>query len=94
MKANPLAGHLESVELKMPRPSRTALGRETGLMFGLMLSIEDKVLLEPIIVRPTDEGYEVVAGMRRYEAWKKLGWRRLPAHAVETDDREAFEVSL
>lgn len=63
-------------------------------MSGLMSSIQDKGLLEPIIVRPTDEGFEVVAGMRRYEACKKLGWRRLPAHVVELDDREAFEVSL
>ena len=58
------------------------------------MSIQDKGLLEPIIVRPSIDGYEVVAGMRRYEACKKLGWRRVPAHVVELDDREAFEVSL
>lgn len=94
VKANPLAGFLESVELKSLRPSRTVLRNDSGPMTGLMLSIQDKGLLEPIIVRPTVEGYEVVAGMRRYEACRKLGWRRLPAHVVELDDREAFEVSL
>lgn len=94
MKANPLAGFLESVELRMVRPSRSVLRRENGPMSGLMMSIQDKGLLEPIIVRPSTDGYEVVAGMRRYQACKKLGWRRVPAHVVELDDREAFEVSL
>jgi ParB family transcriptional regulator, chromosome partitioning protein len=94
MKANPLAGFLESVEVRMIRPSRVALRTDSGPINGLMQSIQDKGLLEPIIVRPLDAGFEVVAGMRRYEACKKLGWRRLPAHVVELDDREAFEVSL
>jgi ParB family transcriptional regulator, chromosome partitioning protein len=94
MKANPLAGFLESVEMRMLRPSRAILRDNPGPMSGLMISIQDKGLLEPIIIRPVSDGYEVVAGMRRYEACKKLGWRRVPAHVVELDDREAFEVSL
>ncbi len=94
MKANPLAGFLESVEVRMIRPPRLVLRTDNGPIKGLMLSIRDKGLLEPIIVRPAEDGFEVVAGMRRFEACKKLGWRRLPAHVVELDDREAFEVSL
>jgi len=94
MKANPLAGFLESVEVRMIRPPRVVLRTDNGPIKGLMLSIQDKGLLEPIIVRPAEDGFEVVAGMRRFEACKKLGWRRLPAHVVELDDREAFEVSL
>ncbi len=94
MKANPLAGFLESVELRMISPSKVVLRRDSGPLAGLMLSIEDKGLLEPIIVRPVGDQFEVVAGMRRYEACRKLGWRRIPAHVVELDDREAFEVSL
>lgn len=94
MKANPLAGFLESIEVRMIRPSRVALRKDNGPLAGLMLSIQDKGLLEPIIVRPAEGGFEVVAGMRRYEACRKLGWRRMPAHVVELDDREAFEVSL
>ena len=94
MKANPLAGFLESVELRMVRPSRAVLRSEPGPLSGLMMSIQDKGLLEPIIVRPNIDGYEVVAGMRRYEACKRLGWRRVPAHVIELDDREAFEISL
>ena len=78
----------------MVKPSRSALRTDNGPMNGLKLSIQDKGLLEPIIIRPTGDGFEVVAGMRRFEACKKLGWRRIPAHVVELNDREAFEVSL
>jgi ParB family chromosome partitioning protein len=94
MKANPLAGFLESVEVRMIRPPRVALRKDNGPINGLTLSIRDKGLLEPIILRPSQDGFEIVAGMRRFEACKRLGWRRLPAHVVELDDREAFEVSL
>jgi ParB family chromosome partitioning protein len=94
MKANPLAGFLESVEVRMIRPPKVPLRTEAGPINGLMLSIRDKGLLEPIIVRPVEESFEIVAGMRRYEACRKLGWRRLPAHVVELNDREALEVSL
>ena len=94
MKANPLAGFLEYVEVRMIRPPRVALRTDSGPIKGLMLSIQDKGLLEPIIVRPVEDGFEVVAGMRRFEACKRLGWRGIPAHVVELDNREAFEVSL
>jgi len=94
MKAKPLAGFLESVEVRMIRPPRVALRTDSGPIKGLMLSIQDKGLLEPIIVRPVEDGFEVVAGMRRFEACKRLGWRGIPAHVVELDNREAFEVSL
>ena len=56
MKANPLAGFLESVELRMIRPSKIALRRESSSISGLMSSIQDKGLLEPIIVRPAGTG--------------------------------------
>ncbi|HUI24201.1 MAG TPA: ParB/RepB/Spo0J family partition protein [Nitrososphaerales archaeon] len=94
MKANPLAGFLESVEVRMIRPPRVVLRTGSGPVNGLMQSIQDKGLLEPIIIRPVEDEFEVVAGMRRFEACKRLGWRRLPAHVVELSDREAFEVSL
>lgn len=78
----------------MLHPSKRALRADVGPISGLMLSIQEKGLLEPIVVRPVGEGFEVVAGGRRYEACKRLGWRNVPCHVVELDDKEAFEVSL
>ena len=94
MKANPLTSYIESVEMKTIRPSKNAVRSDVGSVSGLMSSIQDKGLLEPIVVRPINGGFEVVAGGRRYEACRKLGWRRVACHLVELDDKEAFEVSL
>jgi ParB family transcriptional regulator, chromosome partitioning protein len=60
----------------------------------LSKSIEQKGLLQPILVRTLDGYFEVVAGNRRYCACKALGWKKIACHIIELDDREAFEVSL
>jgi len=91
---NPLTGFLESVELRRIRPSRRALRSQMGSLEELVASIEEKGLLEPIVVRPVENGFEVVAGNRRLEACRRLKMRKVPCHIVELDDREAFEVSL
>jgi ParB family chromosome partitioning protein len=40
------------------------------------------------------EHLEIVAGNRRYNACRSLGWRKITCYIVELNDREAFEVSL
>jgi ParB family transcriptional regulator, chromosome partitioning protein len=60
----------------------------------LSYSIKQKGLLHPIIVRTKAENFEIVAGNRRYNACKSLGWRKITCHIIELDDREAFEASL
>jgi ParB family chromosome partitioning protein len=91
---NPLTGFLESVELSKIHPSRRGLRSQMGSLEELIASIEEKGLLEPIVVRPVENGFEVVAGNRRLEACRRLKMHRIPCHIVELDDREAFEVSL
>jgi ParB family transcriptional regulator, chromosome partitioning protein len=60
----------------------------------LAKSIEQKGLLQPILVRTMDGYFEVVAGNRRYCACKALEWKRISCHIIELDDKQAFEVSL
>ncbi len=60
----------------------------------LAKSIDQKGLLQPILVRTMDGYFEVVAGNRRYCACKALGWKKIACHIIELDDKEAFEVSL
>jgi ParB family chromosome partitioning protein len=59
---NPLTGFLESVELSRIRPSRRALRSQMGSLEELIASIEEKGLLEPVVVRPVENGFEIVAG--------------------------------
>jgi ParB family transcriptional regulator, chromosome partitioning protein len=60
----------------------------------LAKSIEQKGLLQPILVRTMDGYFEVVAGNRRFCACKALGWKKIACHVIELDDKQAFEVSL
>lgn len=89
-----LSGYMEQVELRKVRHSAFPLRDEVGLVDDLVASVMEKGLLEPIVVRPLDGGFEVVAGNRRLKACRKLGFSRIPCHIIELDDREAYEASL
>ncbi|HLN35300.1 MAG TPA: ParB/RepB/Spo0J family partition protein [Nitrososphaeraceae archaeon] len=94
--SNSVIGVLENVDISKIKPFkyyyRNNLHED---MHELCYSIKEKGLLQPIIVRMTDDSkYEIVAGTRRYNACKMLGWRKILCHVVELDDKDAFEVSL
>lgn len=57
-------------------------------------SIRENGLLQAIIVRPKQTGFEIVAGNRRLNACKRLGWKKIPCHIIDVDDKTAFEISL
>lgn len=91
---NVLSGYIEQIDTRQicdsPRPVRGDLGP----LEGLMASIVEKGLLEPIVVRPDGDRFEVVAGSRRLQACRQLKLRKIPCNVVELSDRDAFEVSL
>ncbi|MGC8912085.1 MAG: ParB/RepB/Spo0J family partition protein, partial [Nitrososphaeria archaeon] len=94
MGSSPLSGFIEELEVYRIHSPKYSLRSDLGRLDELITSIEEKGLLEPIVVRPVEDGFEVVAGCRRLEACKRLGWRKIPCHIIELDDREAYEVSL
>lgn len=73
-----------------PRQPRSELGN----IQELMESIRNKGILEPIIVRPHGEKFEIIAGERRYMASKKLGLKEIPCLEMLVTDEEAMEISL
>jgi len=60
----------------------------------LAVSIRQHGLLHPIIVRPSGQVFEVVAGHRRLEASKLLGRKDVPCLVKNVSDKEAYELSL
>lgn len=56
---------------------------------SLANSIAEIGLINPIVVRKLEDGYELVAGTRRWHACKMLGWDTIPAKIIEQDTREA-----
>lgn len=89
-----LTGSIEDIRTSdIVTPSRV-LRRRLGELGEIADSIKKIGLLQPIIVRTLENHFEIVAGNRRYHACKKLGWRKIPCHVVELDDKSAFEVSI
>ena len=60
----------------------------------LVESISKEGILEPVIVRPCDEGYEMVSGHRRMYAAKKAGLEKIPAIVRKLSDDEATIVMV
>ena len=60
----------------------------------LIASIREKGVIQPVLVRPKKDGYELIAGERRLRAAKKLGLTQLPAIIKDADDAEALQLSL
>jgi ParB family transcriptional regulator, chromosome partitioning protein len=59
----------------------------------LAKSIQQKGLLQPILVRTLDGYLEIVVGNRGFCACKALGWKKIACHIIELGDKQAFEVS-
>lgn len=58
-------------------------------------SIKEQGVIQPIVVRPIDDSYEIIAGERRLMAVKKLGWSAIPSIVYESTDNEtAMELAL
>jgi ParB family chromosome partitioning protein len=57
-------------------------------------SIKQKGILQPLLVREVDGGYELIAGERRHRAAQRLGLDQVPVTVREADDGEALEMAL
>jgi len=60
----------------------------------LTASIEASGLLQPVVVRPRDGKYELIAGERRWRAVQRLGWPKIPAVVKEVDDPTLLTLAL
>ncbi|MEN2996145.1 MAG: ParB/RepB/Spo0J family partition protein [Acetomicrobium sp.] len=61
---------------------------------SLAESIKEHGILQPLIVRRAGEGYEVVAGERRWKAAKIARLKEVPVVIVDLDDAQSLEVAL
>ncbi|HVM32932.1 MAG TPA: ParB/RepB/Spo0J family partition protein [bacterium] len=60
----------------------------------LVSSVKEKGVLQPILVRRRAEGWEIIAGERRFRAAQKLGLLTIPAVEVTASDVESLEIAL
>lgn len=67
---------------------------EEEAIADLVESVREKGILQPILVRPVDGGYEIIAGERRWRAAQRAQLHDVPVIIREFSDKEALEVAL
>lgn len=60
----------------------------------LSVSIKEKGVLQPVLVRRSGKDFELIAGERRYKASKIADLKRIPAVVMEVTDEEMLQLSL
>ncbi len=78
----------------LPNPDQPRTRFDEPEIKGLAASIEAVGLLQPIIVRRTEEGFCVVAGERRLRASKLAGLKRIRAIVIEADEVKNLTMAL
>lgn len=89
---------LQQLQLRDIRPNPFQPRQEFGEqeLADLEASIRANGLLQPVTVRPAPggDGYELIAGERRFRAAGRLGWTEIPAIVRPMDDRASLTLAL
>ena len=60
----------------------------------LVESLREHGLVQPIVVRSHGDRYQLIAGQRRLQAARRLGWGEVPVRILEVDDRQMSEIAI
>ena len=61
---------------------------------ALASSVKTHGVLQPLVVRKVDDGFQLIAGERRLRAAREAGLSEVPVHLVAFDDQQVFEAAL
>ena len=82
------------IEEIVPNRSQPRKHFDESRLQELAESIKEKGILEPLIVRRIEQGYELIVGERRWRAAQRAGLKEVPVLVKEAEGREALELSL
>ncbi len=78
-----------------PNPDQPRTNFKKDELEELSHSIKKEGLIQPILVRETDDGqYQIIAGERRWQASKLAGIKKVPIQVKNVDDDKALELAL
>jgi ParB family transcriptional regulator, chromosome partitioning protein len=77
-----------------PNPYQPRTTMDETQLDELVASIQASGLLQPVVVRPKGNGYELIAGERRWRAASRLGWAKIPAVIKDVDDQTLLTLAL
>jgi len=77
-----------------PNPQQPREHFDEEALASLAESIREVGVLQPVLVRATDEGYELIAGERRWRAARRVGLQTLPAIVRVADDAAMLQQAI
>lgn len=83
-----------SIENIHPNPNQPRKNFRPDELEELAQSIKENGVLQPLLVRKHGEGYEIIAGERRYQASKIAGITEVPVIIKDVDDQKVLELAL
>ncbi len=82
------------IELIRPNPDQPRTRFTESALENLAQSIRANGVVQPIVVRPKGNQFEIVAGERRWRAAQRAGLRKIPAAVREVSDDKLLELAL
>ncbi len=83
------------IESIVPNPDQPRTNFKKDELEELSSSIKKEGLIQPILVRETNDGkYQIIAGERRWQASKLAGIKKVPIQVKNVDDDKALELAL
>ncbi len=82
------------IEEVQPNPFQPRKTFSDEQLQELVDSIQEKGILQPLLVRRKSDGYELIAGERRWRAAQRAGLREIPILIKDVSDSEMLELSL
>jgi ParB family transcriptional regulator, chromosome partitioning protein len=83
-----------AVNTVVPNPFQPRTQVDEAALTELTSSIEASGLLQPVVVRPRNGKFELIAGERRWRAVQRLGWPKIPAIVKDVDDPTLLTLAL
>jgi ParB family chromosome partitioning protein len=82
------------VELIRPNPNQPRTRFDPEKLEELAASIREKGVIQPLIVRPVADGFQIVAGERRWRAAQQVQLHEVPVIVREMTDTEVLEIAI
>jgi ParB family chromosome partitioning protein len=82
------------VDEVLPNPNQPRGTLDEAKLEELAASIKEHGIVQPVVVRPLGDRFELVAGERRWRAAQLAGLRTVPAVVRSLDERQAMEIAL
>ncbi len=86
--------HEIAVDQVAPNPKQPRTDIAEDAVAELADSIKKVGVLQPIIVRPYGDGYQIIAGERRWRAARLAGLERVPVRVLASSETESLEIAL